>query len=167
MCLFLAEMPLDALVKQYAGAYADGFQWPQPSPHSDVDDLEETEGSFIIKNHCHGLCFCFLFFLKMDVTPKRYIYCFAEMECLAHSPPEAVLIDSLLSMDQYRSTDKTTSSDSGGKTGKDIAEVAAATELILPKGSFRTTSSVRRILKLIYMYLEEEEKKKKQHFSNF
>ncbi|XP_030593467.1 E1A-binding protein p400 isoform X3 [Archocentrus centrarchus] len=103
-----AEMPLDALMKQYAGAYADTFEWPQPSPHSDEDEMEEPE----------------------------------ETECVAGSPPEAVLIDSLLSVDQYRSADKAASSDSG-KPCRDIAEVAAATELILPKGSFRTTSSTR------------------------
>lgn len=40
-----AEMPLDALVKQYAGAYADNFDWPQPSPQSDEEDREETEGA--------------------------------------------------------------------------------------------------------------------------
>ncbi|XP_074525640.1 E1A-binding protein p400 isoform X2 [Halichoeres trimaculatus] len=104
-----AEMPLDALVKQYAGAYADGFEWPQPSPHSDEEDMEETE----------------------------------EVECPVGSPPEAVMIDSLLSVDQYRGADKASSSDSDGKPGRDIAEVAATTELILPKGSFRTTSSTR------------------------
>uniref|UniRef100_I3JY81 E1A binding protein p400 n=1 Tax=Oreochromis niloticus TaxID=8128 RepID=I3JY81_ORENI len=103
-----AEMPLDALMKQYAGAYADTFDWPQPGSHSDEDEMEETE----------------------------------EIEC-AISPPEAVLIDSLLSVDQYRGADKAASSDSDGKPCKDIAEVAAATELILPKGSFRTTSSTR------------------------
>uniref|UniRef100_A0A669C8J8 E1A binding protein p400 n=1 Tax=Oreochromis niloticus TaxID=8128 RepID=A0A669C8J8_ORENI len=102
----LSEMPLDALMKQYAGAYADTFDWPQPGSHSDEDEMEETE------------------------------------EC-AISPPEAVLIDSLLSVDQYRGADKAASSDSDGKPCKDIAEVAAATELILPKGSFRTTSSTR------------------------
>ncbi|XP_035514211.1 E1A-binding protein p400 [Morone saxatilis] len=105
-----AEMPLDALMKQYAGAYVDSFDWPQPSPHSDEDDMDETE----------------------------------EVECpAAGSPPEAVLIDSLLSVDQFRGADKASSSDSDGKPARDIAEVAAATELILPKGSFRTTSSTR------------------------
>ncbi|XP_018524586.1 E1A-binding protein p400 isoform X1 [Lates calcarifer] len=104
-----AEMPLDALMKQYAGAYVDGFDWPQPSPHSDEDDMEETE----------------------------------EMENPVRSPPEAVLIDSLLSVDQYRGADKATSCDSDGKPARDIAEVAAATELILPKGSLRTTSTTR------------------------
>ncbi|XP_071371131.1 E1A-binding protein p400 [Centroberyx affinis] len=104
-----AEMPLDALVKQYAGAYADSFEWPQPSPHSDEDDMEETEG----------------------------------MECPEGSPHEAVVIDSLLSVDQYRGADKASSTDTDGKPIRDIAEVAAATELILPKGSARTTSSTR------------------------
>ncbi|XP_063752794.1 E1A-binding protein p400 isoform X2 [Eleginops maclovinus] len=102
-----AEMPLDALKKQYAGAYVESFEWPQPSPHSDEEDMEETE----------------------------------EKECSLGSPPEAVLIDSLLNVEQYRGADK--ASDSERKPARDIAEVAAATELILPKGSFRTTSSTR------------------------
>lgn len=67
------------------------------------------------------------------------------MECQAASPPEAVLIDSLLSVDQYRGSEKATPTDSNDKPGRDIAEVAAATELILPKGSLRTTSAVRDI----------------------
>ncbi|XP_056232161.1 E1A-binding protein p400 isoform X3 [Seriola aureovittata] len=104
-----AEMPLDALMKQYAGAYVDGFQWPKPSPNSDEDDMEEAE----------------------------------EMETPTGSPPEAVMIDSLLSVDQHRGADKTTSCDADGKPARDIAEVAAATELILPRGSFRTTSTTR------------------------
>uniref|UniRef100_A0A3Q3GRU3 E1A binding protein p400 n=1 Tax=Labrus bergylta TaxID=56723 RepID=A0A3Q3GRU3_9LABR len=87
-----AEMTLDALKKQYAGAYADSFEWPQPSPHSEEEDMEESE------------------------------------ECPASSPPEAVKIDSLLSVDQYRGADKSTSSDSDGKPARDIAEVAATTE---------------------------------------
>ncbi|KAM4746215.1 E1A-binding protein p400 isoform 2-T2 [Anableps anableps] len=103
-----AEMSLDSLKKQYAGAYADDFEWPQPSPHTGEDDVEETE----------------------------------EMECIPSSPPEAVVIDSLFSMDQQRSVDKSTSN-SNGKAGRDIAEVAAATELLLPKGSLRITSSTR------------------------
>ncbi len=41
-------MPLDALMKQYAGAYVDSFEWPQPSRHSDEDDMDETEGAFVI-----------------------------------------------------------------------------------------------------------------------
>uniref|UniRef100_A0A8C9XBE9 E1A binding protein p400 n=1 Tax=Sander lucioperca TaxID=283035 RepID=A0A8C9XBE9_SANLU len=76
-------------------------------------------------------------------SAKVDILYFPETECPAGSPPEAVLIDSLLSVDQYRGADKATSSDSDRKPARDIAEVAAATELILPKGSFRTTSSVR------------------------
>lgn len=39
-------MPLDALMKQYAGAYVDSFDWPQPSLHSDEDDMDETAGAF-------------------------------------------------------------------------------------------------------------------------
>uniref|UniRef100_A0A8C7PII7 E1A binding protein p400 n=1 Tax=Oncorhynchus mykiss TaxID=8022 RepID=A0A8C7PII7_ONCMY len=111
LCLvpFSAEMPLDALVKQYAGAYTDNFDWPQPAPPSDEEDREETE----------------------------------EMESSLDSPHEAVVIDSLLSVDQYRGSDKACPPGADGKPKKDIAEVAAATELILPKGSARTTSSVR------------------------
>lgn len=45
--MLLAELPLDALRKQYAGAYADGFEWPQPSPQSNQDD-EETEGTSML-----------------------------------------------------------------------------------------------------------------------
>lgn len=60
------------------------------------------------------------------------------------TPPEAVVIDSLLNVDQYCASDKSASSVSDGKAGRDIAEVAAATELLLPKGSFRTTSSVKQ-----------------------
>uniref|UniRef100_A0A4W6FLQ1 E1A binding protein p400 n=1 Tax=Lates calcarifer TaxID=8187 RepID=A0A4W6FLQ1_LATCA len=71
------------------------------------------------------------------------IFYFSEMENPVRSPPEAVLIDSLLSVDQYRGADKATSCDSDGKPARDIAEVAAATELILPKGSLRTTSTTR------------------------
>lgn len=37
-------MPLDVLMKHYAGAYAEGFDWPQPSPHCDEEDMDETEG---------------------------------------------------------------------------------------------------------------------------
>lgn len=82
--------------------------------------------------------------MNHEIPKKRVTFYFLEMERVAGSPPEAVLIDSLLSVDQYRSADKAASSDSG-KPCRDIAEVAAATELILPKGSFRTTSSVRHI----------------------
>lgn len=105
-------MPLESLVKQYAGAYADGFDWPRPSAQSDDDGDGEVE----VK--------------EPDGGP-------------AWSPPEAVLIDSLLSVDQYRCADKAAYSENKGKAGRDIAEVAAATEVILPKGSFRTSAAVR------------------------
>uniref|UniRef100_H3C8Q6 E1A binding protein p400 n=1 Tax=Tetraodon nigroviridis TaxID=99883 RepID=H3C8Q6_TETNG len=104
-----AEVPLDVLAKQYAGAYAEGFEWPQSSLQSDDDeddDMDDTKG----------------------VDPDG-------------TAPGAVVIDSLLNVDQYCASDKSASSVSDGKPGRDIAEVAAATELILPKGSFRTTSS--------------------------
>ncbi|XP_019718329.1 E1A-binding protein p400 isoform X5 [Hippocampus comes] len=101
-----AELPLDALRKQYAGAYAYGFEWPQPSPQSNQDD-EETEA----------------------------------IMCPASSPPEAVLIDSLLIVDQFCGPDKTSSHNSEGKPARDISEVAAATELLLPKGTLKATSS--------------------------
>ncbi|CAL8343222.1 unnamed protein product [Lota lota] len=104
-----AETPLDALVKQYAGAYADGFDWPQPSPQSDEEYMDDTE----------------------------------EMDCPERSAPEEVAIDSLLSVEQYRGADRASSTGSDGKPIRDIAEVAAATEIILPKGSARTTSTSR------------------------
>ncbi|XP_056319297.1 E1A-binding protein p400 isoform X2 [Danio aesculapii] len=103
-----AEVPLDDLVKQYAGAYAEGFEWPQPSSQSEDEDREEAEDTN---------------------TPLD-------------SPHDAVLIDSLLSMDQYRGAERTTSGPDGKPT-KDIAEVAAATDLILPKGSARITLTNR------------------------
>uniref|UniRef100_A0A8C1VFX5 E1A binding protein p400 n=1 Tax=Cyprinus carpio TaxID=7962 RepID=A0A8C1VFX5_CYPCA len=99
-----AEVPLDDLVKKYTGAYAEGFEWPQPSSQSEDEDREEAE----------------------------------DMNSPSDSPHDAVLIDSLLSMDQYRGAERKASGPDGKPT-KDIAEVAAATDLILPKGSARTT----------------------------
>ncbi|XP_052459943.1 E1A-binding protein p400 isoform X5 [Carassius gibelio] len=103
-----AEVPLDDLVKQYAGAYAEGFEWPQPSSQSEDEDREEADDK-------HS---------PLD------------------SPHDAVLIDSLLSMDQYRGAERKAFGPDGKPT-KDIAEVAAATDLILPKGSARTTLTNR------------------------
>ncbi|XP_066546170.1 E1A-binding protein p400 isoform X3 [Amia ocellicauda] len=104
-----AEMPLDSLVKQYAGAYAESFDWPQPSSQSEDEDRDE----------------------EMEEAPLD-------------SPHEEVLIDSLLSMElQHRATEKMSTTQADGKPKKDIAEVAAATELILPKGSARTTAAIR------------------------
>ncbi|XP_016391216.1 E1A-binding protein p400-like isoform X2 [Sinocyclocheilus rhinocerous] len=65
-----------------------------------------------------------------------------DMDSPLDSPHDAVLIDSLLSMDQYRGAQRTASGPDG-KPIKDIAEVAAATDLILPKGSARTTLTSR------------------------
>lgn len=51
-----AEMPLDILLKQYAGAYSEDFDWPQPGPqglpsagtepepHSEDEEEDEGEG---------------------------------------------------------------------------------------------------------------------------
>lgn len=135
ICL-VAEMPLDALMKQYAGAYAEGFEWPQPSPHTDEEDMDEAEGAFRMKPSRPFSA------VSEQRVPNPAVVVVSDpgMECPAGSPPEAIMIDSLLSVDQY----KATSSDSDRKAARDIAEVAAATELILPKGSFRTTSSVAR-----------------------
>ncbi|XP_063051438.1 E1A-binding protein p400 isoform X2 [Engraulis encrasicolus] len=105
-----AEVPLDALVKQYAGAYADDFDWPQPGSQSEDEEKEEVE----------------------------------EMEAPLGSPHEAVLIDSLLSMEQHRGADTSSSASAdGGKPPKDIAEVASATEAILPKGQAKTSAPAR------------------------
>ncbi|XP_016304117.1 E1A-binding protein p400-like isoform X3 [Sinocyclocheilus anshuiensis] len=103
-----AEVPLDDLVKKYTGAYAEGFEWPQPSSQSEDEDREEAE----------------------------------DVDSPLNSPHDAVLIDSLLSMDQYRGAQRTASGPDG-KPIEDIAEVAAATDLILPKGSARTTLTSR------------------------
>lgn len=42
-------MPLDVLMKHYAGAYAEGFEWPQLNLHSDEDDVDESEGVSPVK----------------------------------------------------------------------------------------------------------------------
>lgn len=68
------------------------------------------------------------------------------MDSPLDSPHDAVLIDSLLSMDQYRGAERSVTG-ANGKPTKDIAEVAAATDLILPKGSARTALTVSSILK--------------------
>uniref|UniRef100_A0A672M150 E1A binding protein p400 n=1 Tax=Sinocyclocheilus grahami TaxID=75366 RepID=A0A672M150_SINGR len=75
---------------------------------------------------------------------KFYIYALlcSDIDSPLNSPHDAVLIDSLLSMDQYRGAQRTASGPDG-KPIKDIAEVAAATDLILPKGSARTTLTSR------------------------
>uniref|UniRef100_A0AAY4AVG5 E1A binding protein p400 n=1 Tax=Denticeps clupeoides TaxID=299321 RepID=A0AAY4AVG5_9TELE len=104
-----AEIPLETLLKQYAGAYAEGFEWPQSSSHSEDE--------------------------------KSHPFPCAEMETGLDRPHVPVLIDSLLSVDQYRGAEQTPSSASDGKPAKDIAEVAQATEQILPKGAAKTTST--------------------------
>ncbi|XP_062855451.1 E1A-binding protein p400 isoform X2 [Trichomycterus rosablanca] len=106
-----AEVPLEALVRKYAGAYAEGFEWPQPASQSEDEEKDKVE----------------------DMN-----------SCPLDSPHEAVLIDSLLSNEQYRGTERSSSSSgTNGKPIKDIAEVSTATDLILPKGSARTTPTTR------------------------
>uniref|UniRef100_A0A8C5ALH5 E1A binding protein p400 n=1 Tax=Gadus morhua TaxID=8049 RepID=A0A8C5ALH5_GADMO len=60
----------------------------------------------------------------------------------AEHKAELVAIDSLLSVEQYRGADKASSTGSDGKAIRDIAEVAAATEVLLPKGSSRSPAPV-------------------------
>lgn len=57
-------MPLDALIKQYSGAYAEGFDWPQPSPHRD-EDMDEAEGpsAASLSLHTESKRLTFSFFL--------------------------------------------------------------------------------------------------------
>lgn len=136
-------MSLDALKKQYAGAYAEDFEWPQPSPQSDEDDGEETEGALYFKSlKANSVSFCLCSQHQVATLLTIFSHYLTDMDCVPSSPPEAVVLDSVFSMDHQRSADKS-SSNSNGKAGRDIAEVAAATELLLPKGSLRITSSVR------------------------
>ncbi|XP_061865505.1 E1A-binding protein p400 isoform X12 [Colius striatus] len=53
---------------------------------------------------------------------------------------DVVLIDSLLSIDQYKGIDR---SSPPKKHMRDIAEVAAAAEMLLPKGSSRITTAIK------------------------
>lgn len=126
-------------MKQYAGAYAEGFEWPQTGLQSDDDDMDDSEG-VCDKPNC-GLAPVLV--TEYCNTAITVIHNFPEVDpdC---TPPEAVVIDSLLNVDQYCGDKSASSESSNGKPGRDIAEVAAATELILPKGSFRTTSLVRQ-----------------------
>uniref|UniRef100_A0A8C3DYR8 E1A binding protein p400 n=1 Tax=Corvus moneduloides TaxID=1196302 RepID=A0A8C3DYR8_CORMO len=69
---------------------------------------------------------------------------------------EVVLIDSLLSIDQYKGMDR---SSPPKKHMRDIAEVAAAAEMLLPKGSSRITTAVKyNTPSLLYGSLREYQK---------
>ncbi|XP_041058487.1 E1A-binding protein p400 isoform X3 [Carcharodon carcharias] len=108
-----AEIPLEDLVRQYAGAYSENFNWPAPdSSDSEDDDYEEDEEDEFA----------------------------AEFDNLE----QEVAIDSLLSVDQYRAVERVnTNPTEGRRPRKDIAEVSAAAEPLLPKGTARYASSVR------------------------
>ncbi|XP_069788608.1 E1A-binding protein p400 isoform X3 [Narcine bancroftii] len=109
-----AEMPLEELVRQYAGAYSENFDWPVPeSSDSEDDDCE------------------------VDEEMEEFT---AEFGCAE----QEVVIDSLLSVDQYRVSERmNTNPAEGRRPRKDIAEVSAAAEPLLPKGIARYSSSVR------------------------
>ncbi|XP_063171780.1 E1A-binding protein p400 isoform X7 [Candoia aspera] len=69
---------------------------------------------------------------------------------------EAILIDSLLSIEQYKGAERVMPSK---KHGRDIAEVAAAAEALLPKGSARITTAVKyNTPPLLYGSLREYQK---------
>uniref|UniRef100_A0A670JMZ6 E1A binding protein p400 n=1 Tax=Podarcis muralis TaxID=64176 RepID=A0A670JMZ6_PODMU len=69
---------------------------------------------------------------------------------------EVILIDSLLSIDQYKGAERAVPTK---KHGRDIAEVAAAAEALLPKGSARITTSVKyNTPPLLYGSLREYQK---------
>ncbi|XP_072322519.1 E1A-binding protein p400 isoform X2 [Scyliorhinus torazame] len=110
-----AEIPLEDLVRQYASAYSQSFNWPAPdSSDSEDDDYEEDE--------------------EME---EEFAAEFDSLE-------QEVAIDSLLSVDQYRAVERVnTNPAEGRRPRKDIAEVSAAAEPLLPKGTARYASSVR------------------------
>uniref|UniRef100_UPI00398F561A E1A-binding protein p400 isoform X4 n=1 Tax=Pristiophorus japonicus TaxID=55135 RepID=UPI00398F561A len=111
-----AEMPLEDLVRQYAGAYSENFDWPAPdSSDSEDDDYEEDE--------------------EME----------EEFAAEFGSQEQEVAIDSLLSVEQYRAAERVTNPAEGRRPRKDIAEVSAAAEPLLPKGTARYASSVRNV----------------------
>ncbi|XP_058850548.1 E1A-binding protein p400-like isoform X2 [Acipenser ruthenus] len=104
-----AKMSLDTLVEQYAGAYAENFEWPHPSSHSEDEDRDE----------------------EVEESPLE-------------SYNEEILIDSLLSIEEHGGPESSKAPlTDGQKPRKDIAEVAAAAELLLPKGSARATAVFR------------------------
>lgn len=43
--ILIAEVPLETLVKKYAGAYAEGFEWPQPACQSEDEEKDDIEGT--------------------------------------------------------------------------------------------------------------------------
>ena len=61
-------------------------------------------------------------------------------DCPAESRKDVVLIDSLFIMDQFKAAERMTI---GNPHTKDIAEVTAVAEAVLPKGSARVSPTVR------------------------
>uniref|UniRef100_A0A8D2Q4G7 E1A binding protein p400 n=1 Tax=Varanus komodoensis TaxID=61221 RepID=A0A8D2Q4G7_VARKO len=73
-----------------------------------------------------------------------------------HLCRDTILIDSLLSIDQYKGAERAVPIK---KHGRDIAEVAAAAETLLPKGSARITTTVKyNTPPLLYGSLREYQK---------
>nr|XP_033809929.1 E1A-binding protein p400-like isoform X2 [Geotrypetes seraphini] len=103
-----ADLPLDDLKKQYEGAYAENFLWPQPTSDSEEEASDqETNGR------------------PSENVPKQQV----------------VLIDSLLCTDQHRDADRASAEQgTAKKRTRDIAELAALAELLLPRGTARITA---------------------------
>ncbi|KAM3825855.1 E1A-binding protein p400 isoform 2-T2 [Vipera latastei] len=71
-------------------------------------------------------------------------------------PKEVISIDSLLSIEQYKGAERLMP---GKNRGRDIAEVAATAEVLLPKGSARITTAVKyNTPPLLYGSLREYQK---------
>uniref|UniRef100_A0A670JPM0 E1A binding protein p400 n=1 Tax=Podarcis muralis TaxID=64176 RepID=A0A670JPM0_PODMU len=93
---------------------------------------------------------------------KLIVWCIVLSEMEDHTAEresvqkEVILIDSLLSIDQYKGAERAVPTK---KHGRDIAEVAAAAEALLPKGSARITTSVKyNTPPLLYGSLREYQK---------
>lgn len=60
-------------MKQYAGAYADNFDWPQPSPQSDEDGRDETEGAPKLYIYTSSLCSSLAMCLMLIAMPRLLV----------------------------------------------------------------------------------------------
>ncbi|KAH0625360.1 hypothetical protein JD844_014817 [Phrynosoma platyrhinos] len=113
-----------------------------------LDDLMKMyEGAFAETLHWPQLK------SEEDTSEEEMEDYIAEREVLQK---EVILIDSLLSIDQYKGAERAVPTK---KHGKDIAEVAAAAEALLPKGSARITTAVKyNTPPLLYGSLREYQK---------